>query len=147
MVRDARPEDVDGLVALYGQLLRVAPPRHVVESLVDGALDDPFSRVLVVDVDGRLVATAHAVSYASPLRVGGRKGVLDAVVVNDADRGQGYATQVASAALDWLHEADSGPVLIATRADRKAAHELYRALGCASWGLTFASERSVPYAG
>jgi GNAT superfamily N-acetyltransferase len=127
LVREAAAADGRGLAALLEQL----GYRSSVEA-VCGRLErftrETHSRVLVAEVDGRLVGAA-SLSVIPLLERDGRKCRLSAIVVDEGARGAGVGRALVEAVEAEARERDCIHVELTTSERRTGAHAFYRALG------------------
>jgi GNAT superfamily N-acetyltransferase len=135
-VRDATRADLPRLVALLQQMSLDEPREDIADPLPDryyrafAAVEaDPRQRLLVVEVDGRLVGTATLVIVPN-LSYGGRPhAIVDNVVVDETERGKGYGEALVRRCLEEAREAGCTRLALTTDMRRHDAHRFYERLG------------------
>lgn len=131
-VRTVRRGELEELLELYGMLQPADPELERTRDL--GALwaemlaDDSLS-ILVVDHDGRLVATC-VLSVTKNLTRNARPfAVLENVVTHEVYRGRGYGKRVVQAAIDRAAERGCYKVMLLSGAERDWKLEFYEECG------------------
>ena len=128
--RGARDGDLDGILALYRELRPQDPePLPNARKVFDRMLARDDVRILVCEVDGRLVSTCM-LALIPNLASGTRPiGLLEHVVTLAAHRGHGYARRVLEHALSVAWQANCCKVMLLSGAQRDDAHRLYESVG------------------
>ena len=135
VVREATADDLDAILALMVQDARspttptsaVATPRQ--RAALDELVADPAHQVLVGELEGTVVATAH-VSWLRMLSAdGGLYCQVENVRTDETHRGRGLGGQL----MDWIESAarDRGAarIQLTTNRSRLDAHRFYERLG------------------
>jgi ribosomal protein S18 acetylase RimI-like enzyme len=123
-VTTVTPELMDALARLRPQLSDMPLPQraHLAEMLAD-----PHTRLFVArDEAGAIVGMLTLVVYRIPT---GTHAVIEDVVVDADQRGQGFGAALTRMALDEAVRMGAGVVDLTSRPSRTAANRLYRRLG------------------
>jgi N-acetylglutamate synthase-like GNAT family acetyltransferase len=134
LVREARPEDADGIAPLLAQLGYPAEADVVRARLASlGARGD---RTLVAEHGGKLVGvlTLHRTPVLHRPADVGR---ITALVVDGRVRGGGVGRALVAAAERILRDAGCERVEVTSAARREDAHAFYRRLGYDAAGVRF----------
>lgn len=136
-IRDARAEDVPRLLELYLQLSglsqhpeeTVRPVSEAHHSTFREIDEDPNTRLLVGEEDGRVVGTFTL--YVMPtLSHGGRPfAIVENVVVDSEVRGTGLGKRLMAEAVRLAREAGCYKVALTSNNKRSAAHLFYAGIG------------------
>jgi len=130
-VRSARRDDLDELLELYRQLNPDDPelaPESVSDRWAEMVADDDLD-VVVVEHDGRLVATC-LLSVTKNLTRGARPfALVENVVTREEDRGEGFGSRCVEAAVERARERDCYKVMLLTGSDEAWKHEFYESCG------------------
>jgi GNAT superfamily N-acetyltransferase len=134
LVRTARPEDLEAVVALlHEDVIREADESEVpAASYADAFAEicaDAHQDLLVGEVDGRVAATAQLSWLRRLTYVGGLMCVVESVRVHSDLRGRGYGRMLMEQVLDRARERGAARVELTTNAQRARAQEFYRGLG------------------
>lgn len=137
IVRDAREEDLPRLLVLLQQLAEggASPEARVREATdqhrrtLDELLHGPYCQMLVVEASGRVVGTC--VLYVMPNLTHGaaRWGIVENVVVDEAERSRGYGELLMAEAVRKAREAGCYRVSLASNNRRTDAHRFYERIG------------------
>ncbi|QLH77117.1 GNAT family N-acetyltransferase [Halosimplex rubrum] len=130
-VRSVRRDELDDLLELYRQLNPADPelaPEEVAgqwdEMIADADLD-----IVVVEHDGRLVATC-LLSVTKNLTRGARPfALVENVVTREEYRGEGFGTQCVEGAVERARERGCYKVMLLTGSDEAWTHEFYESCG------------------
>ena len=134
LIRAARPEDLEAVVAL----LREDVIREVDESEVPAAAyaeafeeirTDAHQDLLVGELDGEVVATVQVTWVRHLTYVGGLMCVLESVRVRSDLRSRGLGRELIEHVLDRARERGAARVELTSNARRKRAREFYEGLG------------------
>jgi len=129
--RLAREDELDEVLALYRMLNPNDPelaPGEVAETWSEMLADDSLD-VVVVEHDGRLVATCVC-SVARNLTRGARPwAVVENVVTHEDHRGRGFGSQCVEHAVDRARERDCYKVMLLTGSEEAWKHEFYEGCG------------------
>lgn len=138
VVRRAGAGDAAALRRLYGQLVpEETPDEGAMAELLDDLATRPDNRLLVGEVDGVVVATCQLVLYDNPVRVPGRKAVLDSVVVDESWRGLGLGRRLVERACADLEAAQCRIIGVSAGYERTTGHRLYENAGFVRYGYHF----------
>jgi len=130
-VRSARRDELDDLLELYRQLNPDDPELgpEAVANLWGEMLADEDLDIVVVEHDGRLVATC-LLSVTKNLTRGARPfALIENVVTHEDYRGEGFGTRCVEAAVDRARERDCYKVMLLTGSDETWKHEFYEECG------------------
>jgi GNAT superfamily N-acetyltransferase len=90
---------------------------------------DPNQQTLVAEVYGEVVGTLVVAVLPNLAHGGAPYAVVENVVVDEEHRGEGIGRALMREALARAREAGAYKLTLSTNAQRKEAHEFYRALG------------------
>ncbi len=90
---------------------------------------DSNNRILLAEMDGRIVGSLQLVIFASLSRTGTRRAVIEAVRVVSDLRGQNIGTALMRHAVNEARAAGCGVVQLTSDRRRTRAHLFYRRLG------------------
>ena len=130
-VRQARPEDLDALLALYRQLNPddIAAPRAKLAAILAAIVaSEPFA-ILVGTQDERVVATCYLNVIPNLTRGGASYAVIENVVVDATLRGTGLGRQVMAVALAQAWQRGCYKALLQTGSRDPRVHRFYAACG------------------
>jgi GNAT superfamily N-acetyltransferase len=129
--REARPDDLDGILRLYQQL---HPADPVLDDGADAAafaqiLGSPGLHLFVLDLDGAIVATTYLNVIPNLTRSASPYAVIENVVVEKTLRGAGLGRQIMAATLQAAWDAGCYKAMLLTGSRTPATHAFYRACG------------------
>ena len=135
-VRDATEADLPRLVELLSQLSRdtqrddagLRLPESY-RTAFEEIKADPRQRLLVTEVDGRLVAVASLVIVPNLTHQGRPYAIVENVVVDAAERGTGYGELLMRHAMELARRAGCYKLSLTSNKERKDAHRFYERLG------------------
>lgn len=135
-VRDATEGDLPRIVELLTQLSlddsREDPRTPLAESYraaYGEMVRDPNHRLLVVEVDGRIVGTAVLIVIPNLSHQGRPWAVVENVVVDETERGAGHGEQLMRYALEEARQAGCYKLSLTSSKERPDAHRFYQRLG------------------
>lgn len=131
LVRDAVPDDVDALRAVFagaaGPVVDETPGEAA--SAVASIAADPDQRLLVAMLDGRVAGAAQLVRASmSPLQTASAVHVIHLHVLDDCRR-HGVGTALMEATVSWAEEKDTTHVLAAAAVGSRDANRFMATLG------------------
>lgn len=134
MIREARPGDFEHILRLYRQL---QPNDPVLDDGSDAAafrqiLESPSLRLLVLEVDGVIVATAYLNVIPNLTRGASPYAVIENVVVEESRRGTGLGKRIMAGTLRAAWDAGCYKAMLMTGSSKPATHAFYRACGFAA---------------
>jgi len=136
IVRDAEERDLPAVVALYADDELGATREQATDPLpveyrraFAAITDDPRHRLVLVEQDGRVVATLQLSFLPHLVRRGGERAQIEAVRVAADQRGNGLGRQLIGWAVDQARERGCVLVQLTTDATRPDAHRFYESLG------------------
>ncbi|HET6741367.1 MAG TPA: GNAT family N-acetyltransferase [Kribbella sp.] len=152
-VRDARPEDADALVTLWRELSTAAglpsrlpapPSVAAAEVAVSKHQEDPFGRLLVVELDGDVHGMAYLRRTAvSPLHDDSTIAV-EYLHVSDAARRHGLGKALIAEAVAWAEHESCAHLAVVAPAIAREANRFLARLGLGQAGvLRFANTLTV----
>jgi GNAT superfamily N-acetyltransferase len=134
--RDAVEADLPAVVALYADDVlgrtREDPGPPLPQRYRDAfamIAADPRHRLVVVEDDGRIVATLQLSFLPHLVRGGGERAQIEAVRVAATRRGSGLGRELVEWAVDRAAERGCVLVQLTTDATRADAHRFYESLG------------------
>lgn len=127
--RAAGTGDLDGILALYGQLHPADPPVRDARAVFASILNAPGLRLFVLEDGAALVATTYLNLVPNLTRGGSPYGVIENVVVDEARRGTGLGKQIMAQTLQAAWDAGCYKVMLQTGSRRESTHAFYRRCG------------------
>jgi GNAT superfamily N-acetyltransferase len=133
-IRDATPDDLDGLLALYTTLAEgrpgagpagPGPSRRVLPTV----LADPNRALLVAVADGRLVGTVDLLVVPNLTRAGRPWSIVENVVVADGERRRGIGSLLMQEVRRRAAAAGCYKIQLLSRKHRVEAHAFYESVG------------------
>ena len=130
-VRIAKPQDFEGIIALYRQL---NPDDPVIE---DGRDERVFAEILdsdnlhlfVAEEHERIVATCYLNLIPNLTRNAAPYAIIENVVTDKDHRNQGIGKAIVQCALAYAWEAGCYKVMLQTGSRRASTHAFYRTCG------------------
>jgi len=138
-IRDARPEDAEGLVQLIGLLAHQVDAAGVRKRLEQLHSDDLPQLVAVEDGEVIGLCGMHRMTAVHRQRPVGRITIL---VVSEAARGKGVGRLLVDAAEERLRAAGCGLFELTSNDWLVEAHRFYQQAGFSATGKRFAKELS-----
>jgi GNAT superfamily N-acetyltransferase len=134
IVREARAEDLDAVVALQREdVIREVHEDDVPVSAYRAAFDeitaDDHQQLLVGELDGEVVSIAQVTWVRRLTYVGGEMGIVESVRVRSDLRGRRLGEQLMRHVLDLARRRGVVRVELTTNARRDAARRFYERLG------------------
>jgi GNAT superfamily N-acetyltransferase len=130
-IRSVRRDELDELLDLYQQLNPDDPelvPGEIAD-LWNEMVDDEHLDVVVVEHDGRLVATC-LLSVTTNLTRGARPfALIENVVTREGYRSEGFGSQCVEAAVDRARERGCYKVMLLTGSEEAWKHDFYESCG------------------
>jgi GNAT superfamily N-acetyltransferase len=152
-VRDARQGDAGALVALWRELttagahpsrLPATPSEAVVEVAVGKHLEDPSSRLLVGELDGRVHAMAYLRRTAITPLHDDQTVTVEYLHVSDAARRHGLGKALIAEAVAWAEHENCSHLAVVAPAIAREANRFLARLGLGQAGvLRFANTHTV----
>jgi len=132
--REARSGDLESVIRLYRQL---QPEDPVLQDGTDAAafeqiLRSPGLHLLVLELDGAVVATTYLNVIPNVTRSASPYAVIENVVVETSLRGAGLGKQIMNATLGATWEAGCYKAMLMTGSRNPATHSFYKACGFSS---------------
>jgi GNAT superfamily N-acetyltransferase len=135
-VRDATREDLPRLIELLSQLSLdrpredLGPPLPDTDERAFREIDaDPRQRLLVLEVDGRLLGSLVLIIVPNLTHEGRPFATVENVVIDSAARGRGYGQLLMNTATDLAREAGCYKLALTSNKERADAHRFYQRLG------------------
>lgn len=126
LVRFADPSDVVDVARLSAELGYPEPSDRIAK-LIDVCADDPFRRILVAEVEGRILGWIECLVFetltASP------EALITGLIVDPASRGQGIGKRLVQAVEDWAKRHQLSAIRVRSQVKRAEAHRFYESLG------------------
>ena len=133
LVREAREEDLDALLALYEELADRPSARGAGSEqsllVLRGMLSDPDRHLLVAELDGAVVGTVDLLIAANLTHAAKPWGIVENVVVAERARRRGVARALMGRLFEIASSAGCYKVQLLSGNRREDAHAMYRALG------------------
>jgi GNAT superfamily N-acetyltransferase len=147
-IRDARPEDAADLLGLWVHAGRAEqPPARPVEEATRALAQiaaDPDERMLVGELDGRLVAGLHL--RRAPLSPLHTESVVHTshLVVHPDHRRRGFARAMLDAALSWAEEKDVSHITAISASNARDTNRFLARLGLGTaWTVRIGSAATM----
>ena len=135
-IRDATEADLPRLVELLAQLTLDVPREDVGPPLPGVYLDafrridaDATQRLLVLEVDGRIVGSLALFITPNLTHRGKPFATVENVVVDESERGAGYGRQLLAFAIEEAKAAGCYKIALTSHKTRTEAHRFYKSLG------------------
>ena len=128
MIRSATAADFAAIGRLYAQLNPDDPPVEN-EALFREILDRPGLDLLVLEVDGAVVATTYLNLIPNLSRAAQPYAVIENVVVDSVVRGTGLGRQIMAGTLQRAWDAGCYKAMLQTGSRTPSTHAFYRACG------------------
>jgi RimJ/RimL family protein N-acetyltransferase/N-acetylglutamate synthase-like GNAT family acetyltransferase len=131
--REASPGDFDAIFRIYCQLNADDPtsPRAGLREVFDHILVSDGLRLLVLELDGVIVATTYLNVIPNLTRGGRPYAVIENVVVDESLRGRGVGKTLMAHTLDAAWAAGCYKAMLLTGSKQESTHAFYRSCGFA----------------
>ncbi len=132
VIRPARLDDLEQVLALYQQLLSddaPPPPRAELEALWARIVSEQQPLTFVAELDGALVASCVLAVILNLTRGGRPYGLIENVVTDQAHRCRGYGTAVLHHAVAHAWRQNCYKVMLSTSSTREATLRFYEQAG------------------
>jgi ribosomal protein S18 acetylase RimI-like enzyme len=129
-IREATHDDLPSLVRLMAQLNDATPtvlPAH--EKAFADVHADPRQRLLVVEHDGAVVASASLIIVPNLGRDGRPYAIVENVVTDEPLRGRRFGEKLMQYCIEQARAAGCYKIALTSRKHRADAHRFYRRLG------------------
>lgn len=134
--RDATAGDLPAIVGMLAQDQiggrrddATEPLDPVYTEAFDAIDDDPSQRLIVAELDGRVVGTMQLSLLPGLLNRGAWRGQIEAVRIDGDVRGRGLGAAMIDWGVAWLSDNGCFMVQLTSNNDRVAAHRFYERLG------------------
>ena len=135
-IRDATEADLPRLVELLDQLALDVPRERPGSPLPNVYLDafrkidaDDEQRLLVLEVDGRIVGALVLLIIPNLTHQGRPYATVENVIIDDSERGTGRGRQLMEYAIDEAKRASCYKMALTSHKARTEAHRFYKSLG------------------
>ncbi|MBE6753774.1 MAG: GNAT family N-acetyltransferase [Ruminococcaceae bacterium] len=131
MIREARREDLEGLLRLYTQLHNNPMPQmdEQLDALWTRIFDDPDHHVIVAEEEGRIVSSCICVIIPNLTHGQRPYAFVENVITDEECRGRGLATQCLNFAREIAREADCYKMMLLTGSKQESTLNFYRRAG------------------
>ncbi|MBW4330542.1 GNAT family N-acetyltransferase [Stakelama sp. CBK3Z-3] len=136
VIRDATADDLPAIISLLaqdqmgGEDDSSGPPLDPgYRAAFDAMAANPDNRLLVAQVDGRVVGTFQLTFIPGLLFHGGWRGLIEAVRIDESVRGRGYGEAMMRWAIERSREKGCIVVQLTSNRARTRAHRFYERLG------------------
>ena len=140
VIREAREEDLPGVLALYaqpglddGQTLSVEAARLHYRRFKQY----PNYRLFVAELNGEIVGTFALLIMDNLAHLGAPSGIVEDVVVARQHQGQGVGRRMMGVALENCRQSGCYKMALSSNLKREAAHAFYESLGFEKHGYSF----------
>lgn len=135
-IREATAADSGSIIALQKQIYRVDNASPDAEKALSGQLKDDTCKVLVVEDNSKIVATATI--YLIQVAIRNKPyALLEGLVVDENFRGKGVGTKFFEEIISICKYLKCYKIIFTSGQDREDAHKFYEKLGFKKWGLEF----------
>ena len=128
LIREAIPNDKEAVLALLDQLCEWDKCSKFSEPSFLAALEDNTMRIFVAEEDGQVIGEMTMVTYLA-VRHNKRYILVDELIVDKNYRNKGIGNALMQRAIEYGKEIDAFCVNVASRKDKKEAHEFYKSIG------------------
>ncbi len=128
IIRQARGADAVALAALYQSLVS-DPHINVRPERLEALAADPHNYLLVCEVDGVVCGTVLLTLCLDAMYGNQLYGVLENVVVAEAQRGQGIGHQLMAHVEELCRQHDCSKIMLLSAASRAQAHRFFERHG------------------
>lgn len=154
-IRDAAADDLPRIVALLQQLSLDAPRERTEEPILESYVSafrqieaDPRQRILVMEAEGRVLATLALMISPNLSRMGRPWALVDNVAVDETSRRKGYGEALMRYAVEEARKAGCYKISLTSNKQRDDAHRFYRRLGFTAthegFRISFDDANAVP---
>ena len=140
LIREAREQDIAGILALYREAgIEAEPGFTPQEARVHMAvfLEYPSFRVFVAELQGEVVGTYELLIMDNLAKRGRRSGVVEDVAVSPRFQGRGVGRAMMLHAHQQCRQAGCYKLVLSSGLKRTGAHDFYDAMGFARHGYSF----------
>jgi GNAT superfamily N-acetyltransferase len=143
--RDARPEDLTALLALYRQLSPEDPPLLEDEARpqLEALLASGMTHLLIAEADGMVAGTCLLVIIPNLTRGGRPFAIIENVVTHAGVRRRGVATALLKTAQERAWSANCYKLMLATGRSEEGVLRFYEQAGFTRGGKTFFEIRQL----
>jgi GNAT superfamily N-acetyltransferase len=142
LIRSMQLTDVGTVAVLCGQLGYPSTSEQVRRRL-EPLLNDPDHRLIAAQHDsGEVVGWLHALVHKSLIL--DLTGIIDAVVTDEKQRGQGIGQALMTDAETWARSKGCGRVSLLSNVTRSDTHGFYRHLGYRSDQTSHIFQKALP---
>lgn len=135
-IRQATEADTREILKLQTQIYRTDKIADNAESDLKKQLKDSSCKVLVVEDEGKIIATGVIYIIQVPVRAR-PYALLEGIVVDENIRGKGIGTKFFDEIIAICKYLNCYKILFTSGTDRTEAHKFYEKLGFKKWGLEF----------
>lgn len=139
MIRHCKEQDLPSIHLFYQQL-HEGETNTTLQEIIDGfhAMQaHQGCNVYVAEIDGQVVGTFVLYILPNMTRHGRPAAMLENIVVDEANRGQGIGRVMLEHARDLAQAAGCYKLSLTSNAKRTAAHDFYRRCGMVQHGVSF----------
>ncbi len=135
-IRQSTLADLPSIVRLIAEDDIVGWREHLVDPLpacyvetFSAIEDDPNNELIVAEMDGAIVGTLQITYIPHIINRGGRRALIEALIVSSTARGNGIGTAMMNWAIDRARERGCCIVQLTSNKQRPQAHRFYERLG------------------
>lgn len=129
IIERLKPEDIEGLLELYKELMSHENDREKSLEIYEEMLKDDKYLLVVAKEDGKIVGTALAICCMLVGYAGRSFMVVEDVVVKSDMRGRGIGKKIMEYINKFAEEKNCGYTILVSQERRKDAHRFYENAG------------------
>ena len=131
MVREIRPDELEGLLTLYMQLHGNPFPEdsEQLRALWQRIVEDPDHHIIVALEDGRIVSSCVCVIVPNLTHGQQPYALIENVITDEGHRGKGLATDCLNFAREIAREASCYKMMLLTGSKEESTHRFYQRAG------------------
>lgn len=135
-IRQARKDDLPGILSLLGALSKTKPDQKKASKVFKEVLGSEFYFLFVATTDNKVVGTA-SIFIAPSLQHSRPWGLIDNVVVAKKYQRKGIGGRLTRTLMDFAKRRDCYKIILTARFARTGAHQFWQKLGFKKHGFAF----------
>lgn len=142
-IREAKAEDLPGILSLHAQLepeADVIQPIEEAKTIFSRIKKYPDYRIYVATTEREIIGTFALLIMDNLAHLGAPSGVIEDVVVHKDWQRKGIGRRIMNFAMDYCRESGCYKVTLSSNLKREGAHRFYESLGFQRHGYSFIVE-------